>query len=235
VVDAVFNLMNTGETKTEWVGFPKWVASRLPEYPTFMRFKGSINGSPIEFDEKWDLSGCRPFEERPSAKERERYSAMPLREERQWVASHITFAGHAATTIHVRYEALYYCKGEAFYFMGTGSLWKGNIGKAVFTVYCGAVGGTEDVSIDFEKDPGAVLVPENVQSASSPRVPHTFRFEIVDFKPDREANVRIRVRKMPFMRVFPANRPPEGTPMPFGGPVPLVPLPSHLNTVPVGK
>ena len=190
-VDAVFNLFNTGETTTECVGFPKWVASRTPTYPTFISFQGSVNGRPIEFNEKWDPSGGS----KPSFEEWRNFRIAVNEEERQWVVSQVTFSGHATTTIRVTYEAPYnYANGyrEASYIYGTGALWKDNIRKAVFIVDSSGLGGTEKISTYFEHGFGSQTTSANVKSAPRPIWKNSVRYEIKDFKPHPEAHIRIK-------------------------------------------
>ena len=58
-VDAIFHLFNTGETSTEWIGFPKNSTGRSPgplgRVDDFIRFEGSVNGQTIAFTEERDL------------------------------------------------------------------------------------------------------------------------------------------------------------------------------------
>jgi hypothetical protein len=139
VVDVVFNLFNTGETATESVGFPKWVASQVDFFPTFMRFEGSVNGRQLQFNEERDRSTGAGIKYNVPLTQK----LTKMKEKRGWLVSQVTFAGHEGTTIHVTYEARYYSQGyhEASYTYGTGSLWKDNIGKAVFIVDSTEVGG----------------------------------------------------------------------------------------------
>jgi hypothetical protein len=195
VVDVVFRLFNTGETKTEWIGFPKWVASRVDSYPTFMRFDGSINGRPLKFNEEWDLSGGEILRNSFSIEEYTRLAQKPMNTERHWLVSQATFPGHERTTICVSYEAPYDGKGyrEASYVYGTGSLWKGNIGKAVFIVDSSSLDSKETISTDFVRRVGSSPIPENVKSVPKQISKNKLRYEIRDFEPHPEAYFWIKV------------------------------------------
>jgi hypothetical protein len=184
-VDVDFNLFNTGETITEWIGFPKWVASRTASYPTFIRFEGSVNGKQIKFNEEWDLSGGARLRWNMSNQEFGHLAGRPMKEEWQWLVSQVTFPGHARTAIRVTYEAPYYGKGfyEGSYIYGTGSLWKDNIGKAVFIIDSTEVGGTEKIST-YLQGLDARPISKNV-----------LRYEQIDFKPHFEAHLKIKLNE----------------------------------------
>jgi len=188
VVDVVFNLFNTGDTTTEWTGFPKWVASRVNLYPTFIKVEGAVNGRQIKFDEEWDLSGSTRLRSGMSHEEFFHLAHRPMKEERQWLVSRVTFPGHAGTTICVTYEAPYSYASrhyrEASYIYGTGSLWKDNIGKAVFIVDSTEVGGTEKISTYLEG-----LAPRPISK-------NVLRYELRDFKPHIEAHFRIGLKEL---------------------------------------
>lgn len=183
VVDIVFNLFNTGGTTTEWTGFPKWAAPRTDSLPTFMRFEGSVNGRQIPFHEELERTGDKRPHWNMSLADGLGSAERPLKTKRQWLVSKITFPGHPSTTIRVRYEAPYYGSGIsiASYLYGTGSLWKGNIGKAVFIVDSTEVRGTRSVSARFED--GSAYV----KSAQRPLSHYVVEYELRDFEPHPEA------------------------------------------------
>ncbi|MFH1115320.1 MAG: hypothetical protein V1792_15525 [Pseudomonadota bacterium] len=123
-VDAVFQMVNSGETSTEWVGFPK--GDELPEtggrpgfgsstLPDFSLFRAWVDGKEIKFSKEGD----------------------------RWLAGQVTFPGHATTTIRIVYEADYYRGDHLTYITGTGSHWKESIRKAAFTVDGSAIGGSK--------------------------------------------------------------------------------------------
>jgi hypothetical protein len=136
VVDAVFQLFNTGEATTEWIGFPKHgeadppVASRNRVIRDFIRFEGWVDGRKELFEEKSHFltDNRHPFPE-----------LMPagLREETRWMAKEIVFPNNASTTVRIRYEAPYATcsdcsirpyQGGSFY-LGPGKYWKGSIAE----------------------------------------------------------------------------------------------------------
>ena len=104
-VEAVFRFYNSGETTTEWIGFPKGdqsfgaaLDSKQPpvrphgepafarpvgpekvteQLPDFIQFHGWVNGLKASFAE----------------------------EDKRWMARHVTFPGGAITTIRVAYRS----------------------------------------------------------------------------------------------------------------------------------
>jgi hypothetical protein len=187
VVDAVFNLFNTGETTTEWTGFPKCVAPRDASYP--IRFEGWVNGKQVEFSDARDLSRSTKPPWNLSNEEKPSVASRPIMEEHQWLVSQIEFAGRAVTTIRVIYEAPYYGKdfAQAYYIYGTGCLWKDNIGEAVFIVDSTEVGGTDKISTSFENRFRSMPTP-----VARPIMTNVLRYEIRDFKPYPEAHFKIK-------------------------------------------
>jgi hypothetical protein len=218
VVDAVFDLFNTGETATEQIGFPKWVVTPTGSFPTFIRFEGSVNGEPITFNEEWDASGGSPFLMNLLAERRLNLASRPMKEERRWLVRQVTFPGHGKTIIRVTYEAPYSVKHyrEASFVYGTGSLWKGSIGKTVFIIDSTNVGGPGNISIYFEKGPWPEPVSESVKFGRRPILGNVQRCEITHFKPHPEAYLRIKLAhwfgiKPNYVRMKPMPPPP---PMP---------------------
>lgn len=196
-VDAVFHLFNTGETMTQWVGFPKWVVTDNGSHTlsSFIRFDAWVNGRKAKFTEEQDLSqetqiGVGPP---PSLLKRRSMKQHYLHEERRWLIHQVTFPGHTPTTIRVTYEAPYYYDGaKAIYLYGTGSFWKGNIGKAVFIVDSGEVGGTENISISFEEARRTKAMSQNIRVRPWSISRNVVRFELRDFEPDPEARFVVR-------------------------------------------
>jgi len=126
-VDAVFQMVNSGDTVTEWVGFPKGHELAGPEmgkFPDFTRFHAWVDGRQVEFSNEGD----------------------------RWLAGRVKFPGHTTTLIRVVYEANYYRGEVATYFIGTGSLWKDSIRKAAFTVDGSAIGGSKHFSAGLHMD-----------------------------------------------------------------------------------
>lgn len=206
VVNVVFSLFNTGETTTEWIGFPKWTASRTPSFPTFITFQGWVNGKKIDFNEKWGSAGGNRTKFNMSHKAFSYFASKPMKEEHKWLVSQATFPGHAQTLIRVTYEAPYYGKGhtQASYIYGTGSLWKDNIQKAVFIIDSTEVGGSEAISTYFEPRSWSKSAGHAVKAVARPLLKNLLRYEIRDFEPDPGAYFRIQFKKSNYMRP-PAN------------------------------
>lgn len=162
LVEGVYHMVNSGETTTEWVGFPK-NRHEMHEgisYQDFVQFEVWVDGKSVPFS----------------------------REGRQWRAGQVTFPGHATTIIRVMYEVNYHVSfvadapSIAEYIVGTGSLWKDNIGKAVFTVDASEIGGTKNFDAQLK-------IPQSHKLRSEQAV----RFDATDFKPERDATLRIEI------------------------------------------
>ncbi|WP_157212264.1 hypothetical protein [Desulfomonile tiedjei] len=197
-VDALFHLFNTGETTTEWVGFPKQrydMTKSMPGFPVesdFIRFDTWIDGTKIEVEEESNPeSNPEPgiVNRILSAFNRVLFasglgSLPPIKE--RWLVHHITFPGHTRTTIRTSYESHYSIQTErkAYYIIGTGRLWKDNIGKAVFIIDSLDVGGTNRIRVNFPVAPGPRLLGNNL-----------LRFEIEDAQPRPDARLIIEVEE----------------------------------------
>jgi hypothetical protein len=160
VVEGVYHMVNSGETTTEWVGFPK-NRHKMHEgisYQDFIQFEVWIDGKNVPFS----------------------------REDRQWRAGQVRFPGHTTTIIRVMYEVNYHVSvvaaapSIAEYIVGTGSLWKGSIGRAIFTVDGSEVGGTKSFDAKLK-------APHCHKLRSEQAV----RFEVSDFKPEADATLHI--------------------------------------------
>jgi hypothetical protein len=163
-VTAVYHMVNTGESTTEWVGFPKGRIRDSTEqfdYPDFIQFYVWVNGKKALFSKEGNV----------------------------WMAGRVTFPGHATTMIRVVYQAhnTNYLRrgagGYAEYIVGTGRLWKGNIGRAIFTVDGSAIGGASKFDAEL-----------NVPSSRKLLSDRTIRFDVTDFKPDRDAVLHISIK-----------------------------------------
>lgn len=159
-VNAVYHMVNSGEATTERVGFPRGVEKERweMEFPEFIQFHAWVDGKKVAIS----------------------------KEGKQWLAGQVTFPGHATTVIRVMYEAhysdRYLWQGIRYldYIVGTGSLWKDSIGKAVFTVDASEMGGTKGLYIELKAPQCRKLRSEQV-----------VRFDVEDFKPDPDATLRI--------------------------------------------
>jgi hypothetical protein len=140
-VDAVFYLFNTGEAKTEWIGFPKHgrgdvpPETGVPRECDFIRFEAWIDGRKTEFAQTHD------FLVDPSPPLQELGIQSLAKQETRWMAKQVTFPAHALTTIRVRYEARYRYLDSSLYnkplrtpvhWFNPGRYWDGEIAKAVF-------------------------------------------------------------------------------------------------------
>lgn len=183
-VDAVFHFFNTGQTTTEWVGFPKRGVGR------FSRFDTSVDGRKIEVSEESDAGTKRGVADRiVSGLYRYIFNQEtgPLSVSKdRWMVHHITFPGLATTTIRTSYEG-HYAEGTADYILGTGSYWKERIGQVVFIIDCTDLGGTKNVSVDF-RDLGVAPGPECLGD-------NLLKVEMNQVKPPPEAKLAVHVRR----------------------------------------
>ncbi len=135
MVEAVFHMVNSGDTKTILVGFPKGreeSMSEVGQLPDFTQFHAWVDGKQVQFSDEGD----------------------------NWLAGQVTFAGNATTTIRVFYEANYYRGRYATYIVGTGSFWKDSIGKAAFVVDGAAIGGSKFFSAGLDAPNSRRLLTE---------------------------------------------------------------------------
>lgn len=160
-VDAVFHFFNSGDTVTEWVGFPKGDVARSDgqfvghmdrENPDLVGFHGWVDGKPVDF----------------------------AKEDKLWLTREVTFPGNATTVIRIIYEAKYYHGQYADYVIGTGSHWKDTIGRASFTVDGSAIGGVNNFSAD--------LAAPGIQRL---RTEKAERLEVKDYEPEPTAVLRV--------------------------------------------
>lgn len=135
ILDAVFHLFNTGETTTEWVGFPKHgkaafqLSGQIPLIRDFIQFNAWVDGREEYFEEKRSFlhGSSYPF---PGPR------LAGRSEETKWMAKKITFSKNTMTTIRVRLEAymddrIYSLHADiGYFFFGPGKYWKNKIGKA---------------------------------------------------------------------------------------------------------
>lgn len=177
-VDAVFHFFNTGEAVTELVGFPKRAEGMEGSWrmENFIRFETWVN------DER------APFTEEPRLFRDARLFlsgvfSNVVRDYR-WLVKQVTFPGNAKTTTRVSYEASYtpFEHWAAFYVYGTGSFWKGNIGKGTFTIDGNNVVAARhfDVRCDPKLASTRAVVSEYV-----------VQYELTNFKPSPEATLAV--------------------------------------------
>lgn len=116
LVNVDFTFYNYGPTETITVGFPQW-RHRQPTESDFSEFATTINGHPVPFET------ITP--EDPEA-------LGEFLVVTRWYTRKVEFPGNTATHTSVRYSAPYgvYGISESLdYLFGTGSTWKGAIGK----------------------------------------------------------------------------------------------------------
>jgi hypothetical protein len=162
VVEGAYRMVNSGETTTEWVGFPKnrHEMHKSLSYQDFIQFEVWVDGKNVPFSRK----------------------------DRQWRAGQVTFSGHTSTIIRVMYEVNYHVSFvmnaplTAEYIVGTGSLWKGSIGKAIFTVDGSEIGGAKNFDAHLN-------IPRSHKLSSA----QVIRFDVKDFKPERDATLLIEI------------------------------------------
>lgn len=169
-VDGVFRFYNTGETTTEWVGFPQ-----RGDVPDFSRFDTWVNGlkAKVWKEPHWFLrfvlNVIRSFVRHSS--------------DDRWMVQHVTFPGHRVTTIRVRYKAPYLKNKRVgrsvIYEHWTGGYWKDKIGLAAITIDAKDIGGAKNLRLPstwgWQK-----LVTENA-----------VRLAATDFKPNRREVLRV--------------------------------------------
>ncbi len=179
-VDAVFHLSNTGETTTEWIGFPKNSVGHQPgrfgKVSDFIRFEVSVNDLIVPFTEERELvKGVQTFPKQMRLQWLNRSG---------WLMGRATFPGNATTTIRVRYESHYggwSSNHAAIYIYGTGAYWKDSIRKASFIVDSTEIGGAAHARARFsdsETDRYFIhrrLISDNIE-----------KYEIRNFEPHPE-------------------------------------------------
>ncbi len=170
LVDAIFHFLNTGASATEWVGFPKRVSySRgFPGTLDFTRFDMFVNGQKVEVSEERDLTNYG-------------YRLKTLPQDNRWMVHRVTFPSHAGTVIRVVYEAPYLGRlgrSAATYVYGTGTNWKGTIGRATFIIDSSEVGHAKNLDLYFPSAAGPRKISE-----------HLLVSEIRDFEPPLDAEL----------------------------------------------
>ena len=139
----------------------------------------------ITFDEKRDTSEESRIRS-ISSEETSKWGSKA-----QWVVSRITYPGHAKTTIHIRYEAPYAYEGSfgtcVRLLYGTGNLWKGNLGKAIFIVD----------STELEETANICSHTSQAYWTERPLAEKVVKYELKDFKPSLGALFRVCFPRKP--------------------------------------
>lgn len=181
-VDAVFHFYNTGDRTTQWVGFPKPrsgladdVTHELDKFK-FSVFEAWVNGRKVDISEERDdadVAEAITTRHRPDSRPGSR-------------VKEITFLGHTATTVRVRYVAGYIRSAAAnlaSYGIESGRHWKAPIRKVVVVIDSSRVGGIKQIRTNAgrEREPpramGGYLVT----------------YDITDFERDPWFGLGIRV------------------------------------------
>jgi hypothetical protein len=165
-VDAIFHLINTGETATEMVGVPKYGVQNMPDADSdvkspiydFVRFDAWVHNRKTEFKE------VRHFLKDPNAPPIGGYpfAGLAERPEVRWMVKDVTFPRRSVTPVRVRYEALYhyfviptpYEVGR--YYCSTAQYWKGTIRKATFTIDSTDIGEPRGIAWGMSPAPRAI-------------------------------------------------------------------------------
>ncbi|MEW6352549.1 MAG: hypothetical protein AB1646_26175 [Thermodesulfobacteriota bacterium] len=139
-VEALFVFHNTGQTTTEWVGFP-----RRGDHTDFLRFDVWVDGKSAPLLECSDWPSAEStvdsiHREKPEVRQRYRMSLLLLK---------VTFPGHRATILRAIYEARYGGLA-ASYDLGGEPCWKGPIGMAAVTVIRSGIGGIGPLELSFD-------------------------------------------------------------------------------------
>jgi len=180
-VDAVFNFINTGETETMAVVFPRlgWTGSDR-KIGKFKRFYAWVDGQTATFEEQSGFLFT-------ATSIVSRLFGNPPKEDGLWLVCRIPFPAGKRRTINVVYRAGYgHPGGDAHvrYLVGTGSSWKDNIGKAVLTIDGTQVGGTRNFRAILSKSLTPKLTTENAVT-----------FEFDNWKPEPHQKLDILIKR----------------------------------------
>ncbi|MFH1112762.1 MAG: hypothetical protein V1792_02465 [Pseudomonadota bacterium] len=183
-VDAVFRFFNTGDTVTEWVGFPKRGKGYddsffFESFPDFIRFETWVDGKKTTFSEDRHLT--------ETSVRREGGGLVNFVTDSRWLMKHVVFPGHQATTTRVTYEAPYFgADSAASYIYGTGTYWKGSIGRATFTIDASELGKKVPLRTEFFHSYAVANVIRTTILADS-----VMTYEILDFNPLPDGELRV--------------------------------------------
>ena len=162
VVEAAFRLFNTGETTTQWIGFPK-----EGEVSDLVRFDAWHDGRYLAVTDEpswiWRKPRCL------------KGLLSDWWSDERWLSQHVKFRGRRQTAIRVSYEADYRHDiggRSVLYRLGTASDWKDNIARLTFTIDGQAIGGAGHFRVIFVPRQWQALATENA-----------VRYESTDYKP----------------------------------------------------
>jgi len=202
IVDATFNFFNTGKTTEELVGFPKrgmgyW--SSFTGTKPFIKFDTWINDIKTDFKEEPDTStikGDAYLSDLIATVQANKTNSFFLTDDR-WLVKRVTFETQKRTTTRVVYEAEYqelYDGGclAARYIYGTGSYWKGPIGKATFIIDEMNKPRGKGVFVRFPNDSD-----KRYNATIKKKSPTTTAYELSSFKPKSDDQLDIFIGVCP--------------------------------------
>jgi len=148
IVDATFNLRNTGAKWEIDVGFPKngsgYIDDRFSGTVDFIKFETWVDGLPVNVVERPGMARIQGYYTLPElikkVRETDNIKSLGLQaiDNRWMVKEKVMFPANKVTVTRVLYEAPYNsafpCIGSLGYTYGTGQYWAGNIGKSTFII-----------------------------------------------------------------------------------------------------
>ncbi len=200
VVDATFNFINSGDTVSINVGFPKrgqgYLDDRFQHADEFIRFEAWVNGSKVDVSEmpgKTLIDGTESSV--PKLTETARTpssSGTPFAHDYRWMVRKVDFPAGKKTVTRVRYEAAYQDFGNCYgarYIYGTGMYWDGNIGSSKFAINC-AVSEGVDMCWDQIQDAGN----GNKYKVTRKKIKKdVVQYEMKNYKPDADDQIFMTV------------------------------------------
>jgi hypothetical protein len=186
VVDAVFHLLNHGDTTTVWVGSPKptsgpapWAGMPPPSY-RLIRLDTWVDGNKVAFSHERDGSS--------HAADYMRINEPKTDANSRWLVKHITFNGHKMTSVRISCEANYRTTAAVDivrYNIGIALNWNDKIGKASFIVDSTEVNDKEKtISFRYSSIHRQRKLLDNV-----------VRYEIANFSPNPTALLQIYISR----------------------------------------
>jgi hypothetical protein len=143
VIDAISRFFNSGDSVSQWVGFPKPVSGPVEGDPAFcfISFEAWVDDRKLTTAEDEHLQDTFSEKCRASAPG----TSSP---NSGFLAANITFPGHAETMIRVRYRAPYTRSAGAnlMFYAIYGERWEGKMRKAIVVIDSSRVGGNKKLS-----------------------------------------------------------------------------------------
>lgn len=200
IVDATFNFINLGNTDKIHVGFPKrgygYLDNRFQHADEFMKFEAWVDGKPVDVSEKPDMSTVKgdamTLPKLLEALSQNSPETSLYATDNRWMVRAVEFPAKKKTTTRVRYEATYQDFGNCYgarYIFGTGSYWKGNIGKSKFIINC-VVSEGQDMCRDQIQDAGR---GKKYNIARKKTKKDVVQYEMKNYKPDADDQIFMTV------------------------------------------